>query len=106
MRIAVSITLFLLFQVAAALLFKWGSAGGGRYWFGFAGGNLIGITSLLFLMRIYRELHPNLAAAVCTGGSFLLIQLAMAACFTTGLSPGQWSGVFLTAAGIALLALA
>lgn len=48
MRLAVSITLFLLFQVAAALLFKWGSAGGGRYWFGFAGGNLIGITSILF----------------------------------------------------------
>ena len=41
MRIAVSITLFLLFQVAAALLFKWGSAGGGRYWFG-CGCNTIG----------------------------------------------------------------
>lgn len=31
MRLAVSITLFLLFQVAAALLFKWGSAGGGLH---------------------------------------------------------------------------
>lgn len=106
MRLAINITLFLLFQVAAALLFKWGSAGAGRYWLGFAGGNLIGITSIIFLMYIYRALQPNLAAAVCTGGSFLLIQLAMAICFTTGLSIGQWSGVLLMAAGIALLALA
>ena len=106
MRLGISIFVFLLLQVAAALLFKWGSSGEGRWWAGFAGGNAIGITSIIFLMRIYHELHPNLAAAVCTGGSFLLIQLAMALCFTTGLSIGQWSGVFLMGAGIALVALA
>ena len=105
MRLAISIAIFLLLQVAAALLFKWGSAGEGRWWTGFAGGNAIGITSILFLMKIYHDLHPNLAAAVCTGGSFLLIQLTMAFCFTTGLSAGQWSGVGLMSAVIALLAL-
>lgn len=106
MRLAINITLYLLFQLAATLLFKWGSTGAGRFWLGFSVGNLIGLISILFLMYIYRELQPNLAAAICTGGSFLTIQLTMAFFFTTGLSLAQWSGVFLITAGIALLALA
>ncbi len=106
MRLWLDIALFLLFQVAAALLFKWGSSVEGRWWAGFACGNLVGVSSILFLMRIYHALHPNLAAAVCTGGSFLLIQLTLAFCFSSGLSAGQWGGVCLMSAGIALIALA
>jgi len=105
MRLGISIVVFLVLQVFAALLFKWGSGGEGRWWLGFLGGNALGITSIVFLMKMYHDLHPNLAAAIGTGGSFLLIQLAMAFCFTSGLSIGQWSGAFLICAGIALLAL-
>lgn len=106
MWVAVNIILYLLLQVITAFFFKWGSTGTGRFWLGFAIGNLVGVPSILFLMRVYREMQPNLAAAVCIGGSFLLVQVVMAFCFTTGLSLGQWSGVLLMTAGIALIAMA
>lgn len=106
MRIAVSITLFLLFQVAAALLFKWGSA-----------------RQRPLLVRVcgrkpdrHNE-HPVFDAHLPraspeSGGGGLHGRFVPAdsagdgGLLHDGLSPGQWSGVFLTAAGIALLALA
>ena len=52
MVLAISITAFMLLQIGAALFFKWGSADTGHYWWGFIGGNLLGITSILALMQI------------------------------------------------------
>ncbi len=99
------IAVFLLLQIGAALLFKWGSTAPHLYWKGFAGGNLLGMTSILCLILIYRELNANLAAAVSTGGSFLLIQIALSLVFRTVPGPLQVTGGFLIAAGIGLMAL-
>ena len=50
------IVMFLLFQVVANIFFKWGSTAPQHYWWGFALGNAVGITSIIFLLGIYRAM--------------------------------------------------
>lgn len=105
MVLAISITAFMLLQIGAALLFKWGSADTGHYWWGFIGGNLLGITSILALMQIYKVLPANTAAAVCTGGSFVCIQIALSIVFRTGFHLSVTGGSLLILSGILWMSL-
>ncbi|WP_176014334.1 hypothetical protein [Victivallis sp. Marseille-Q1083] len=103
MVLALNIAGFFLLQIIAALLFKWASAAPQWYWYGFGIGNLCGVTSILMLIQIYKMLHPNLAAAVCTGGSFLAIQLALTLVYRAPIGMVPLLGIILIAAGIFLM---
>lgn len=94
---------FFLFQVAASLFFKWGSTAPSLFWPGFLLGNLFGMTSIFFLISIYKVMNANMALAICTGGAFLLNQIAMFIFYGEKLSFAQWSGIFLIFAGILLI---
>ena len=103
---ALCITFYFLLQIGAYLLFKWGGSAPGLYWKGFIFGNLLGISSTLIMIQIYKQMNANLATAVMIGGSFLLVQIVMT--IVCRLTPGifQISGALLICAGIVMMSIA
>ena len=81
------IGMFLLFQVIANLFFKWGSLAPQHYWWGFALGNAVGVTSIIFMLGMYRSMPVAAVIAVGTGGTFLLNQVVMYLVYREPLSP-------------------
>ena len=99
------ITLFYVMQCIASLLFKWGSTSDSRWLWGFFVGHLFGVSSMWFLMLLYKTMNPNVALGICFGGMFLLSQVAIALVFRSGLSLVQCAGIAVITAGIILLAV-
>ena len=100
-----NIVMFLLFQVVANLLFKWGGTAPQRYWWGFIWGNTAGATSILFLIGMFRVLPAATVVAIGSGGSFLLIQIAMYLVYREPVRPAAMLGLALIFAGIMMVAL-
>ncbi len=98
------IILFLAFQVAANLLFKWGSSAPHLYWWGFILGNAVGMTSILFMLGMYQNLPAANVVAIGTGGTFLLNQIAMFLVYHEKIQTGALIGIVLIFAGILLVA--
>ncbi len=98
-----SIAVFFILQVGSGLLYKYGALHQ-EYWLaGFIGGNILGISSIYFLMQVYKYINPNVAEAICRGGFFVLIQLAFVLFFHSRLNLVQWSGICLIVAGIMIV---
>jgi drug/metabolite transporter (DMT)-like permease len=95
--------LFWAMQVAAAVLFKYGTTAPGRYWVGFLAGNLFGASSIFVLMKLYSIWQVNVAGALGGGGAFLLAQLAMMPLFGERLEWRQYLGLVAISAGMALV---
>lgn len=91
---------FFAFQVAANLLFTYGSLHPERWWLGFLAGNAVGVSSIWFMMRIYQRLDANLGMAIACGGSFVLVQLALFLCCDGRLTLLQWGGIAAIVLGI------
>jgi multidrug transporter EmrE-like cation transporter len=104
MYLAVNIVVFFIMQVVAALLFKWGSTAPNLYWWGFGLGNLFGATSIIMLINVYKVLNPNLTLAICTGGTFLLNQVALSIVFKSPIGVLPAVGSLLIVMGIVLIA--
>ncbi len=103
LRTVLLIAVFWGMQVIALLLFKWGSTADHRWLWGFFGGHSFGVSSIWFLMLLYKTMNPNVAMGICMGGAFLFAQLAMALVFRSALSAVQYFGVLAIAVGILLL---
>ena len=99
------IGLFLLCQVIANLLFKWGSSDPACYWWGFALGNAVGVTSIIFMLGMYRAMPAALVIAVGVGGTFLLNQIVMNLVFREKLTPAAMVGLVLIFIGILMTTL-
>lgn len=91
--------------------FKYGShgkAGRSRRWLaGFIGGNIVGASSIFFLMKIF-ELMPgncNLAAVLAGSGGFIGSQVLLAWLFHSRLTYIQWTGIALVSVGTAVATL-
>lgn len=93
MRIAVYLMIFWAMQVVAQVFFKWGSTSEPRWLWGFLGGNLFGFSSIWLLMLLYKEINPNVALGIATGGAFLITQVVLFLVFKTEVAPMQWAGV-------------
>ncbi len=100
-----SIVAFFVLQVTAGLVFKYGSLHKEYWWHGFIWGNVLGIISIYFLMRVYHDLNPNLGEAICRGGRFVLLQLAFVLFFQSRLNTIQWGGIAMIVAGIFVVSL-
>ena len=94
------IVLFLTFQIAAHLLFKWGSLVSQNYWWGFILGNLLGITSIIFMIGMYKSLPAASAIAIGMGGTFVLNQLFMFLIFHEKINLVALLGMFMIFTGI------
>ena len=99
------LAIFWTMQVAANLFFKYGSTAPSRWVAGFVLGNVVGASSIYFMMRLYERMPPNLAMALAGGGSFLLIQLALAFVFGPRPTAVQWCGVALVGVGMVVASL-
>ncbi len=99
------IGMFLLFQVIANLLFKWGGTDPAYYWWGFALGNAVGVTSIIFMLGMYRAMPAAAVIAVGVGGTFLLNQIVMNLVFRERLTPAAVAGLVLILIGILMTTL-
>jgi multidrug transporter EmrE-like cation transporter len=99
-------------QVTAYVAFKYGSfgrTGRSRRWLtGFVGGNVVGASSIYFLMKIYEAMpgNCNVALVLAGGGSFIGTQTVLALVFRSRLSAMQWTGVAMVGIGSAVATLA
>ena len=96
---------FLVLQVIANLFFKWGGSAPQHYWWGFVFGNLVGITSILFMIGMYKAMPAAAVIAVGTGGTFFLNQIVMYLVYHETLSHWNVLGITLIFCGILLAAL-
>ena len=102
---------FWAMQIFANVAFKYGtldSASRSRRWLaGFVAGNLVGATSIYFLMLIYEQMpgNCNLAAVLASSGAFVGSQIVLARLFRSRLSLGQWVGVVLVTLGTVVATL-
>jgi multidrug transporter EmrE-like cation transporter len=93
---------FLALQIGANALFKVGSGVPGRWWLCFVAGNVLGMSSIYFLMRLYARMDVNVALALAGGGAFIAVQVALAIIFGGRPAALQWVGFTLVALGMAL----
>ena len=98
------IVLFLAVQIAAHTLFKWGSLASQNYWWGFILGNLFGITSLVFMLGMYKSLPAASVIAIGIGGTFVLNQIFMFLIFHEKINLIALLGIFLIFIGILAVA--
>lgn len=95
-----AILIFFVLQVGAGLLFKMGAVHREYWLLGFVAGNMLGITSIYFLMAVYKYLNANVGEAICRGGYFVLIQIAFILVFHSRLNLLQWGGIVMIVTGI------
>lgn len=101
----IAVLSFLVLQVGAGLLFKMGAVHK-QYWtLGFILGNVLGISSIYFLMIVYKHLNPNISEAICRGGYFVLIQIAFILVFQSRVNLFQWGGIAAIVTGILVVSL-
>lgn len=92
-RVYAYLIVFWAMQVVAQVFFKWGSTSESRWLSGFLGGNLFGFSSIWLLMLLYKEINPNVALGIATGGAFLITQIVLFLVFKAEVAPMQWAGV-------------
>jgi multidrug transporter EmrE-like cation transporter len=61
---------------------------------------VIGMGNTWVLMQLYKKMDVNTATAVSLGGGFLITQITVALLFKGNLSPIQYAGVLVIAAGL------
>lgn len=103
-KIIIGILVFWVMQVIANLLFKWGSDTPGRWAVGFFCGHLFGVSSIAFLMLLYKTMNPNIALGICLGGAFLAAQVTLAVVYRSSLTPIQYTGILAITIGMIMLA--
>ncbi len=97
---------FVAFWVNGGLCLKMAAERSGWAAFGFfAAGNAIGFCGTVLLTLALRGQNPNVIYALCHGLGFCVLQVASYFLFKVALSPPQWIGVSLIAAGIICLQL-
>lgn len=97
--------IFWAMQAVAQLIFKYGGVTPGRWVPSFVFGNVIGASSIWFLMLLYKQMNPNLALAIGTGGGFLAAQAALALVFRVPLAPQQYFGAAAIIVGMVMFSL-
>lgn len=107
----VHIICFFAFQVIANVLFKWGASNPGAAWLGipqewcgFILGNIVGMTSIIFMIGMYKLLPAASVVAIGTGGTFLLVQITMFLVYHEKISPLALAGIGLILIGVLMVA--
>jgi drug/metabolite transporter (DMT)-like permease len=91
--------------IIAGLLFRLGGVTAELRVWCFIGGNLFGITSTWFLMKLYSSMNVNIATVISSAGTFILFQFILWKYFHSPLSGLQWLGLAMMAVGIVMAVL-
>ena len=103
--IALCMPIFILLQIGANILFKYGSLQPERWLPCFIVGNVFGMSSIWFLMKLYQYMNVNVAQALCGGLTFLTVQVLMMKLFDSSVTPVQWLGIVTVCMGMTITAL-
>jgi len=88
--------------LAAGVCFKEGGTDSGHRLLYFLLGNVLGISSTWFLVRLYARMNVNLAMLVASGGGFIIFQVALWLIYHVRLTLLQWAGILMVAAGMVM----
>jgi multidrug transporter EmrE-like cation transporter len=88
--------------VAAGVCFKEGGTDSGHRLLYFVVGNVLGISSTWFLVRLYARMNVNLAMLLAGGGGFIIFQVALWLIYHVQLTLAQWAGILMVLAGMVM----
>ena len=104
-KIALFLGLFWIIQALVTIGFKLSSLHDKQFWLWFCVAHAIGVPSLWFLVRLYKEMSEPVAFGLALGGAFLASQIALFIAFRPATSLIQWVGVLAICAGMLMLAM-
>jgi len=90
-------------QIISSIIFKYGGIHPKHHWPALILGNTILIGASWFLIQLFRAVPQPIVIALCSGGTFLTVQLAMALFFRQPLSWVQILGSFVIIVGMVLV---
>lgn len=105
LKILLFLGLFWLIQALVTIGFKLSSLHEKQFWLWFCAAHAIGVPSLWFLVRLYKEMSEPVAFGLALGGAFLASQIALFIAFRPATSPVQWVGILAICGGMVLLAV-
>ena len=100
-----TLIIFWLMQAAVHVIFKYGGMHSKYYLACFIVANVIGVSSTLLLIQLYKNMSPPLVLGLGIGGSFLAAQLVMAICYQYRINVLQWVAISAIVTGIFILAV-
>ena len=104
MKLILLFSLFYFMQATAHVLFKYGSTSNSRWIPCFIIGNIVGMSCVWLLMKLYATMNANVAMGLAIGGGFLFAQIAIAVAFRTSLTAIQYIAIFVIVSGLFMLA--
>jgi multidrug transporter EmrE-like cation transporter len=105
LKIAFFLGSFWLIQALVTIGFKLSSLHDKQFWLWFCAAHAIGVPSLWFLVRLYKEMSEPVAFGLALGGAFLASQIALFIAFKPATSLVQWIGVVAICGGMLMLAM-
>lgn len=94
---------FWICQISSSILFKLGGQYPKYHWHALIIGNIILLSASWFLVMLFKNVSQPIVIALCSGGTFISVQLAMALYFKIPLSWIQILGVLVIVAGMILV---
>lgn len=94
---------FWVCQISSSILFKLGGQYPKYHWHALIVGNIILLSASWFLIQLFKNISQPIVIALCAGGTFISVQLAMALFFKVPLSWIQILGILVIVMGMALV---
>jgi len=90
-------------QIISSILFKLGGIHPKYKWVTLIVGNIILLSASWFLVQLFKNVSQPIVIALCSGGTFLTVQLAMSLYFKSPLTWQQVLGMFVIISGMVLI---
>jgi len=94
---------FWICQISSSIIFKYGGIQPKYQWAAFIAGNIILLSASWFLIQLFKTVPQPIVIALCSGGTFLTVQLAMAFWFKQPLSWIQILGTLIIIVGMVMV---
>ncbi|MFD1167395.1 hypothetical protein ACFQ2C_17485 [Sphingobacterium daejeonense] len=94
---------FWVCQISSSITFKYGGIQPKYQWAALIAGNIILLSASWFLVQLFRTVPQPIVIALCSGGTFLTVQLAMALWFKQPLSWMQILGSLIIIIGMGMV---
>lgn len=90
-------------QIISSIIFKYGGLHPKYHWAALIAGNIVLLSASWVLIQLFKSVPQPIVIALCSGGTFLTVQLAMALFFKQPLSWMQILGSFVIVTGMVMV---
>lgn len=94
---------FWICQILSTIIFKYGGLHPKYHWTALVLGNIVLIVASWFLIQLFKTFPQPIVIALCSGGTFLTVQFAMALVFKQPLTWLQIAGSAVIVIGMLLV---